>query len=333
MIVLTTVPAEKKEEKKTTSVAEFLKGVVKKYVCGYQARKEEKTKKTLKQAFVASSFAERRDETELFGEAIDNIMKTSTGRETMTALSKLGYSFHFDSGMDCGGYCLPGKKKVVVNSTCGFGFMLETIVHEGTHAIQKSLEKENAPDYCDMKAADMIRCRRAIEADACAHQMAFVYECKDVLPAVYNSARERGNPMFAAYVGEMEKSGDGKKAMQASFAAWYEYDHYIDGYDKNYKKHIRNWSEWGKKNNCDLCFMQDYPAKDVLKMCRYNGSVYMKPEFLNKGKAFSITEKDRQEIHDTIRRYAGAFGIRADSSILTMNGRTPDGKVVSETNP
>ena len=312
------------------SVSEFLKGFVKKYACGYLARKDEKTKGTLKQAFEASSAEKRQDETKLFGEAIDNIMKTPTGRKTMTALSKLGYSFHFDSAINSGGFCMPGKKKVVINPTCGFGFMLETIVHEGTHAIQKSLEKGNAPDYCDMKVADMIRCRRAIEADACAHEMAFVYECRDVLPKVYNSAEKRGNPMFTAYVGEMEKSGDEKKAMQASFAAWYEYGHYLDGYDKNYKKNIRNWIEWGKKNNYDLCFMQDYPAKDVLKMCRYNGAVYMKPEFLNEGKAFSISSENKKEINNMLQKYADAFDMKADTSLSIMRERTADGKLLPE---
>ncbi len=312
------------------NISDLLQKFVKRYACGYQARKDGKTKNTLKQAFASSSAAKREDEEKLFGEAIDNIMKTPTGRETLTALSKLGYSFHFDSARDCAGFCLAEKKKIVINPTCGFAYMLATIVHEGTHAIQKSLEKKNAPDYCDMKVADMIRCRRAIEADASAHQMAFAYECKDVLPAVYKKAQENDTPMFSAYVGEMEKSGDKRKAMQASFAAWYDYGYFLDGYDGNYKKNIRNWSEWGKKHNYDLCFMQDYPAKDVLKMCRCNGAVYMEPEFLNKGLAFSISVQDKKEINDMLQNYAGAFNMKADTSVLSMNSRSENGKLLNE---
>ena len=333
MIVLTTVPAEKKEEKKTTSVAEFLKGVVKKYVCGYQARKEEKTKKTLKQAFVASSFAERRDETELFGEAIDDIMKTPTGRETMTALSGLGYSFHFDTARDCAGFCMPGQKKIVINPEFGFGCMLETIVHEGTHAIQKSLEKRNAPDYPDMKIADMLRCRRAIEADAVAHEMAFVYECKDVLPSVYKNAQERGLPMFDAYVDEMEYSGDEKKAMRSAFFAWYECKEYLDGYDKNYKRDARRWSEWAMDQDYDACFTKDYSAKDVLKMCRYKGKQYMTTDcFLNEGMAFSVSAEDKKEFADMTRHYAGAVGAKVDTSVMSMRSRSASGRLLPENN-
>ena len=308
-----------------TSVSEFLKGVVKKYACGYQARKDEKTKNTLKQAFISSSAAKRSDEEKLFGEAINDIMKTPTGRETMAALSKLDYTFHFDSARDCAGYCMPEQKKIVVNPTCGFGYMLETIVHEGTHAIQKSFQKENAPDYPDMKTAHMIRCRRAIEADAVAHEMAFVYECKDVLPAIYKRAQENKTPMFDAYVEEMEHSGDKLKAMRASFAAWYEYGYFLDGYDKNYKKDIRRYSEWGKNANYDLCFKKDYPAKDVLKMCRYKGKTYM-PEFvINDGLAYSMTDNDKKEISDMVADYAKAVGVKADKSVLSMRTRSHDG--------
>ena len=313
-----------------TTLSDLMRTFFKKYACGYQARKDEKTKSTLKRAFASSSAAKREDEEKLFGEAIDNIMKTPTGRETMTALSKLGYSFHFDSARDCAGFCMAEKKKIVINPTCGFAYMLETIVHEGTHAIQKSYEKKNAPDYLDSKAADMIRCRRAIEADAVAHETAFVYECKDVLPAVYKRAEKSNTPMFEAYVGEMEHSGDKLKAMRASFAAWYEYGYFLDGYDKNYKRDIRRYCEWGKKENYDLCFTKDYPAKDVLKMCRHNGKPYV-PEFIiNGGLAYSLTDGDKKEISAMVSDYAKKVGSKADDSVLSMNSRSASGRLTSE---
>lgn len=69
-------------------------------------------------------------------------------------------------------------------------------------------DKEKMPSWFETKVADYLRNERATEADATAHENAFLYECKDVLPKVYQYAKELNRPMFNAYVAEMEKSGD-----------------------------------------------------------------------------------------------------------------------------
>ena len=307
------------------TVSEFMKKPVKKYTCGRNAKD---AKKTLLKAFTASKKGDAIKESILFEDIIDSVMKTKKGRETMTTLSGLGYSFAFEEG-NFGGFCDPDNKKIVINPNFSFSYMLQTVVHEGTHAIQNSLEP-NAPDDSMMQAASLLRFSRAVEADAVAHEMAFVYECKDVLPAVYKNTQKKGLPMFTAYVDEMEKSGDEKKAMQASFAAWYECEEYRDFYDKYHKGCIAEICKYGKEHQQEAVFSQEYPAEDVLKMCRYNGKPYMTPDFLNKGLAFSITAEDKKAINAALRNYAKVVGKEPDTSLSAMRERAADGTLLPE---
>ena len=307
------------------TVAEFMQKPVKAYPCGRAAKK---AKKTLVQAFTASDRKEAVKEGALFESIIDTVMQTKKGQETMKTLAGLGYSFAFEKG-NFGGFCDPGNKKIVINPSFSFEYMLQTAVHEGRHAIQYSLEKENAPDYENTQVASNLRMHRAIEADAVAHEMAFVYECKDVLPKVYQEAEKHDLPMFRAYVGEMEKSHDERKAMQACFVAWYECDYYRDFYDKAHKDNIKQVCEWAKQEKADACFKEEYPADDVLQMCVYKGKPYMTADFLNVGKAFSITQKDKKEIYDMVCDYAKTVpGAKEDKSVLQMRERTPEGELL-----
>ena len=196
------------------TVAEFMQKPVKKYACG---KKAQEAKKTLMQAFTASEEGRKVEEEALFKKIVDTVMKTEKGRETLTSLSGFGYSFAFESG-NFSGFCDADKKKIVINPHISFPSMLQTAVHEGRHAIQNSLERPDAPAAALVQTASFLRFSRAIEADASAHEAAFAYECKDVIPEVYQDAEKQNFSMFRAYAGEMEKSGDEKKAMRASFA-------------------------------------------------------------------------------------------------------------------
>ena len=309
------------------TVAEFMEKPVKKYACG---RREQQAKKTLMQAFTASDKKDTATESKLFESMLDAVMQTKKGRETLTKLSKLGYTFAFEKG-NFGGFCCSEEKKIVINPCCPFEYSVQMVVHEGTHAIQASLRKKTPDYYSDkVQVASHLRNRRAIEADAVAHQMAFVYECKDILPAVYEDAKKDDLPMFRAYIGEMEKSGDERKAMQASFAAWYECDKYRKVYDEWHKGAIEEVCSYGKKEKVTDCMKEEYPASEVLKTCLYKGKPYMTEEFLNTGLAFSITPEDKKEIVAMIQDYAAAVGVKPDLSVLTMRERTPDGKLLPE---
>lgn len=307
------------------NVAEFMQKPVKRFPCGFASKK---AKKSLIRAFTASSQQNAAQEKEQFEKIIGSVMQTKEGRNTMKTLSKLGYSFAFEKG-DFGGFCNPSNKKIVINPSFGFEYMTQTAVHEGRHAIQFSLEDPNAPLSEETNVASYLMKNRAIEADAVAHEMAFVYECKVALPSVYREAEKQDLPMFRAYVGEMEKSGDQKKAMQACFAAWYECDYYRNYYDEWHKNDLQMFSDWGKKEKHPDCFKNEYSAEDVLKMCVYKGKPYMTAESLKTGKAFSITQKDKRDILNMTKSYAQAVrGATEDKSVLQMRERTPSGELL-----
>ena len=300
--------------------AEFMGKSAKKYPCGrlaHQARKK------LVKAFTPQDEHRQMQESAKFEAIIDDVMKTPKGRETMIALSKLGYSFAFETG-DFGGFCSPEQKKIVINPESDYDYMLRVAVHEGRHAIQYSLDDPNAPDYQNMQVASALRKRRAIEADAVAHEMAFVHECRDVLPSVYEKAKEQNLPMLAAFETEMESSGSERKAMQASFTAWYECDRYRAFYDKEHKKGVRQLCDMAKRSGKTDAFSQECPAEDVVKMCRYKGQPYMTAKFLNTGMAYSVSPQDKAEISAMMQDYAATVPeAKADVSVTTMRDREP----------
>lgn len=308
------------------SVREFMEKPCKAYACGSKAQK---AKEILTKAFTASGTNDAAEEGALFEKIVDSVMKTKKGRETLTTLSKLGYSFAFEKG-NFGGFCSPDQKKIVINPSCGFEYMLQTAVHEGQHAIQCSRVSKNAPEFAYTQVASMLRMRRAIEADAVAHQMAFVYECKETLPGVYRDAEKCNLPMFHAYVGEMDKSHDEKKAMQACFSSWYECDYYRGYYDEFYKKIIQDLCREGKQQRDAGLFSKEYPVADVLKICCYKGRPYMTADSLNSGLPYSVAKKDQKEISAAINDYAAAVpGAKADRSVQSMCLRNGKGKIIA----
>ncbi len=307
------------------TTSEFLQKSYKRYANG---RSAQQAKKTLANAFKASSEKDAAREKMLFEGILDSVMKTPEGRRTLMTLSQFGYSFAFEKG-NFGGFCDSTNKKIVINPSFSLEYMLQTAVHEGRHAIQFSLENPNAPSYEKMQVASLLRQRRAIEADAVAHEMAFVYQCKNVLPKVYESAKEQGLPMFHAYVNEMDKSHDERKAMQACFKAWYECDYYRNYYDKWHKDGVGHVCEYAKKAKNPDCFSKEYPVEDVLRMCCYKGKPYMSADFLNSGKPFSITPEDKKEIVFMLQDYADSVaGAKMDKSVLHMAERNKNGELI-----
>ena len=297
------------------TVKEFMEKPTQKFACGRDVRE---TTGTLQKAFVASSKRKAGKEKEAFAAILEPVMKTARGRETMETLADLGYKFKFEAG-NFGGRCNADSKTIFLNPSYGRDFLAHVLVHEGRHGIQASLQSANAPVYYETKAADFFRMRQAIEADACAHQSAFVYECKTVAPDVYNQFKQAGYPMLTAYENEMEKSGDEKKAMQASFESWYDYKAFRQYYDNYHKSIVGQLAQCGKDEKDPTFFSKDYPAKDVVNMCVYQGKPYMSAAFLNSDKAFSVPKKDAKEIRAALADYAkGVPGAKLDTSIDAM---------------
>ena len=305
------------------SVAEFMEKDVQKYACGEKARQ---AKKVLTAAFTASDSKKQKEESAEFERLIDGVMKTDKGRDTLTELSELGYTFAFEKG-EFGGFCEPASKKIVVNPTFGDAYAMQTIVHEGQHAIQSAHEPENTPNTEQMTIASLLRRERAMEADACAHESAFIWQCRDVLPEVYANAEENNMPMFRAFVAEMDKSGDEKKAMQASFQAWYGYDYFRDFYDDAHRDEIAFYAGKGMKSGRKDLFCKNIPAKDVADACLYKGKPYVSVDMLMTDQAFSVLKKDKAGYMKIAADYAKVVGVKADESVWAMAERDKTGKI------
>ena len=311
------------------TVKEFMEKPTQKFACGRDAQE---TVGTLQKAFVASSKRKENKEKEVFAAILEPVMKTARGRETMETLADLGYKFRFENG-NFGGMCCSGEKTILLNPNYDSNYIAHVLVHEGRHAIQYSRTPENAPELEETKVADMFRMRQAIEADACAHQAAFVYECKTVAPKVYSEYKAGGFPMLTAYEKEMEKSGDEKKAMQASFESWYDYKAFRQYYDSYHKNIVGQLVDVGKKEKDPTFFSKEYPVKDVVNMCVYQGKPYMTAEFLNSDKAYSVPKKDAKEIKAALTDYAKSVaGAKLDTSIDAMALRDGTMRIIKSAN-
>ena len=311
------------------AVKEFMEKPTQKFACGRDARE---TTGTLQKVFVASSKRKAGKEKEAFAAILEPVMKTARGRETMEALADLGYKFRFENG-NFGGMCCSSEKTILLNPNYDSNYIAHVLVHEGRHAIQYSRTPENAPELEETKVADMFRMRQAIEADACAHQAAFVYECKTVAPKVYSEYKAGGFPMLTAYEKEMEKSGDEKKAMQKSFESWYDYKAFRQYYDSYHKNIVGQLVDVGKKEKDPTFFSKEYPVKDVVNMCVYQGKPYMTAEFLNSDKAYSVPKKDAKEIRAALTDYAKSVaGAKLDTSIDAMALRDGTMRIIKSVN-
>ena len=302
------------------TVKEFMEKPTQKFACGRDARE---TVGTLQKAFVASSKRKENKEKEVFAAILEPVMKTARGRETMETLADLGYKFRFENG-NFGGMCCSSEKTILLNPNYDSNYIAHVLVHEGRHAIQYSRTPENAPELEETKVADMLRMRQAIEADACAHQAAFVYECKTVAPKVYSEYKAGGFPMLTAYE---------KKAMQASFESWYDYKAFRQYYDNYHKDIVRQLAGCGKDEKNPTFFSKEYPVKDVVNMCVYQGKPYMTAEFLNSDKAYSVPKKDAKEIRAALTDYAKSVaGAKLDTSIDAMALRDGTMRIIKSAN-
>lgn len=305
----------------SAAVSEFMEKPYVKYTCG---KREEEAKKTLAEAFCATSQERAAREGMMFEALVDAVMETKKGAETLTALADLGYTFAFEAG-NFDGMCMPKNKKILLNPYEKIERLMSVVVHEGRHAIQAELAVKDAPEIQDMQAASYFRKSRAIEADATAHEMAFIYETRESDPAVYRHAEKRNLPAFRAFVDEMDSSGDERKAMQASFEAWYETPRYIEFYDGYHAGCVQKVAAHAVSSGYKGAFSTEYKNEDILKMCLHNGESYIAPEFLDSPKAFSLAQGHKQTMAEAVEKYETAVpGAQKDRSFMKMYTREKD---------
>lgn len=87
-------------------VEQFFDKPRRKYACG-EKRAFVSGQNVLRHAFAVSSKENGADEKQVFGMLLAVACKTPTGKKVPDDVSRLGYSFSFESGMDKGGCCYP----------------------------------------------------------------------------------------------------------------------------------------------------------------------------------------------------------------------------------
>lgn len=310
------------------NVNEFMEKPYKAYACG---KGNGRIIKTLSNAFKGTSKEAQESEKQAFAGLMHLAMQVPEGRETVVALAEMGYSFAFEATAGCDGFCSPNRKKIVLNPNSSVESLLPVFVHEGRHAIQDNLKSTNEPPLEKMCISSMYQDGRATEADAYAHEMAFIYQMKDVYPSVYETMEAKKSPIFEAFVGEMNRSGDEKKAMQQTFESFYDFERIRDFYDGWHKDWVKEGVRVAVANRDTRAFSdQKYAAADVLKKCVYQGEPYMDEAFLNSPKAFSLSAEDKKEVTGLMDGYVSAVkGAKADKSVMTMYTRGKSGNAFS----
>lgn len=297
------------------SVAEFMEKPYKRYSC----KQIQTAQKTLANAFKGGKPENKAEELKQFKEVLKGLDATPKGQETLVELAKLGYDFFFDVGK-FGGYCSHHEKKIALNPECGINYMQNMAVHEGRHAIQKKYQ-EYLPYHWEMDIESAMKFHRAKEADATAHEAAFIYQTRETNPENFAREMKSAREPIVAYTKEMDSSGNEKKAMQESFKAWYSSEFYQKHYDKEHLNFVKVHTQFGIKDNEAGQFSQSVSNKEIANMCRHNGQPYMPASFFSSEHATSIPKKDKETILKLTAKYAKHVGEVPDMSVLRLKDR------------
>lgn len=262
-----------------------------------------------------SLYALRGADHEKFGELLNMAYSAEKGREVMNAVAFKGYKFIYDAMPGLNGSCDYEHKTVKLDSFHRQVELAPTLIHECSHVLQvdrlceKTGAKEAGSFINALNARDFIKLNRAFEADACAHQAAFAYQMKDREPALFE--KEMQTPMTQAYAAEMDKSGDEKEAMRASFQAWYGYKKYQDAYEKQFQPQILRNAEKRQANGEKTVSLSN---RDIAGFCRFQGEAYISPDFFDRAESLSVSSAFKQEIRKTNDPSAAALPVRGEKS-------------------
>ena len=84
----------------------------------------------------------------------------------------------------------------------------------------------------------------------------------------------------------------------------------------------------GKKSNDPTLFSKEYPVRDVVDLCVFQGKPYMTADWLNSDKPNALTAEAKREIKAVLADYVKAVpGAKSDMSINKMATRDKDGKI------
>lgn len=303
---------------------EFFSGLSKRYACGREARME--SPRSLTAAFMRSSDFKSKSERTLFNDLLKTVESTAEGRRTLREFSKIGCSVHFEDGANAGGFYVPEKKALVINPSSGFKDFSSVFVHEARHAIQFHIFNDDSDLY---RFSDGEKLKRAMEADATAHECAFIYQARKTNPEIYEEHSYL--PMLHAYADTLERTGNERKAMQASFQSWYSYDYYRDYYDNSTLDRVEALVNYGISNGDALLFSKTMPSDITDRVCLFEGRSYADKKFLMSREAYSIPEDNQKKIGKLIATYAHQVqGASYDNSVYDMYPRRLNGEILDK---
>ena len=258
-------------------------------------------------------------------DAFDLMRKTEAGREALDTIKEMGYDFTFEAGIGCFGLCDAPNKEIVLSPSMNAEMLAALLPHEIRHAVQ--LEKD--PELIKtsrMRVGDMFKRMRGMEADACAHQAAFVYEAGKAGATV--EMPEEYQSVLDAYSAEMNKTNNKKQAMNAAFKAWYKDKRMVNRYDDCYTDAVAAAVNHLINNNRKDGFTGKETDARLADLFDYKGEAYVEPEFFSSPEAYHLRPRDKQKIMAEMKRYSQKTGAPADTSVLKMADRDQNGKIV-----
>ncbi len=210
-------------------------------------------------------------------EAVDAAMKTPTGASVLKPfMQKKGIiSMRHGMGNTLGSY-MASNNEIRLNAEARGSSLKSTIVHEGTHAKQKaagySLER-------DMNAASIFRVGRALEADACTHQIFAASEmAAQGDSAVWKDVALSKPLMAEAFVQARNAGKDNAGIARETMLSYYRESACMDVYDKTYAGIVEG-SSYVDADNADVRVQKDVtPAEIAAKLCTFRGKPYLGAE-------------------------------------------------------
>lgn len=301
---------------------DFLYGVSKRYACG--AKRRAASPRALSSAFMRTAAFKNGEDKAFFEKLLKTVESAAEGRKTLREFSKTGCSVRFEEGANVGGFFSVRDNAVVINPAGGFKDFSSVFIHEARHAVQYNRLNDDLDLY---RFADGEKLFRAFEADATAHECAFIHQMRDKRPDIYEE--HAYSPMLQAYSETLDKTGNEKQAMQASFKAWYSYDYYRDYYDASVLNRFSALIDYAVKYADASLFSKKMPEDVTDRMCLFNGKPYVDKAFLESPAAFSIPERNQKKIGALLGEYAQKVdGAPYDSSVFEMYPRRSDGVIL-----
>lgn len=259
----------------------------------------------LQQAF-QNNRPPQEEEKKLLSDVFDLISSVPEGKKLVDDVSAMGFTVRFDAFRGDMDGCMFGKQKHIMLCPCQHGSvaaLAATAFHEMTHAVQNERSGQLLADSAGLNIADQFKFQRAAEAAAWTEEAKFAYQIKDKYPEVLKHVEQF--PMYRAFAGEMEKSGDMAKAGEAAFKTWYGYKHYQNSYENQHVSNISYNLNIHRVREDKKAMQGAISSEDVLKHAFVSEDVQknIAPEFLTSREAFSISKEAIEKLDKQVHNY------------------------------